>query len=284
MAIEVLKENLERYIDGRLHNLQAEDQENMLKQIGNPDSYLRDDLIYQSFGKLIFSNQLHAKELANLLVRLKEDYLFYRIGEQGTDSVFTRSFSILVVAAIIEYDVVRLRLDEHEIEHTVKRVVEYMLDEKDTRGFVEGKGWAHAIAHGADTLDALAKHSKLKKENRIEILYAIEYSLVRQVDYLDEEEERLAMIIFSLLKHNDAEEEIQLWIEKIVGIVQTKLQENRGSIEAYHTQRTVKNFLKSVYIILASKKQGQKVKKDVFDILEQWMYLRNDEKGIKADE
>lgn len=258
MAIEVLKANLEKYIDDRLDNLQVEDQENMLMQIGNPDSYLRDDLIYQSFGKLIFSAELHANELTNLLVQLKSDYLFYRIGEEGTDSVFTRSFSVLVVAAIIEYDVVRLQLDEHKIEQTVKKVVKYMSAEKDTRGFVEGKGWAHAIAHGADALDALAKHSKLTKENRAEILYAIEHSLLRQVDYLDEEEERLAMIISSLLKHQDAEKEIQLWIEKIMEIVETELQEYQGLIEAYHTQRTVKNFLKSVYLILESKGQGRR--------------------------
>ena len=271
----MLKENLEMYIDGRLLVLQLEDQERMLKQIGNPNSYLRDKLIYQSFGKLIISNQLNANELEKLLAQLnRDDYLFYGIREQGTDSVFTRSFSVLVIAAIIEYDVVELQLDKRIIEHTLKKIVEYMLAEKDTRGFVEGKGWAHAIAHGADALDALAKHPEMKTEYRTEILHAIEHSLLRKVDYLDEEEERLAIIISSLLKHQDAEQEIQLWIEKIIGIVETKLQENQGLIEAYHTKRTVKNFLKSVYIILESKEQGWKVKKEIFEILEDWMYLR----------
>ena len=271
----MLKEKLEMYIDGRLLVLQLEDQANMLKQIGNPNSYLRDELIYQSFGKLIISNQLNANELEKLLVQLKQDdYLFYGIGEQGADSVFTRSFSVLVIAAIIEYDVVELQLDKRIIEHTLKRIVEYMLAEKDTRGFVEGKGWAHAIAHGADALDALAKHPEMRIEGRTEILHAIEHSLLRKVDYLDEEEERLAMIISSLLKHQDAGQEIQLWIEKIMRIVETNLQENQDLIEAYHIKRTVKNFLKSVYIILESKEQGWKVKKEIFEILEDWMYLR----------
>ena len=275
VAVAMLKEKLEMYIDGRLLVLQLEDQANMLKQIGNPNSYLRDELIYQSFGKLIISNQLNANELEKLLIQLKQgDYLFYGIGEQGADSVFTRSFSVLVIAAIIEYDVVELQLDKRIIEHTLKRIVEYMLAEKDTRGFVEGKGWAHAIAHGADALDALAKHPEMRIEGRTEILHAIEHSLLRKVDYLDEEEERLAMIISSLLKHQDAGQEIQLWIEKIMRIVETNLQENQDLIEAYHIKRTVKNFLKSVYIILESKEQGWKVKKEIFEILEDWMYLR----------
>ena len=271
----MLKSNLEKYIDGRISNLRVEDQENMLMQIGNIDSYFRDELIYQSFAKLIFSNQLSTNELEILLVRLnQDDYLFYEIGEQATDSVFTRSFSVLVIAAIIEYDVVKLQLDNRIIQDTVERVSEYMIAEKDTRGFVEGKGWAHAIAHGADALDSLAKHPEMKKADTLEILHAIEHSLLSQVDYLDEEEERLAMVIYSLLKHQDTEKEIQLWIEKIMGIVETKLQENQGLIEAFHTQRTVKNFLKSVYIILVSKEQGGKVNKDVLEVLEQWMYLR----------
>lgn len=275
MDVVMLKANLEKYIDGRISNLGVEDQENMLMQIGNIDSYLRDELIYQSFGKLIFSNQLGPNDLETLLARLnQDDYLFYGIGEQGTDSVFTRSFSVLVIAAIIEYDVVKLQMDNHTIQHTVERVVEYMVTEKDTRGFVEVKGWAHAIAHGADALDALAKHPEMKKADTVKILHAIEHSLLRQVNYLDEEEERLAMIISSLLKHQDAEKEIQLWIEKIMAIVETKLEENQGMIEAYHTQRTVKNFLKSVYLILQSKEQDGKVSKGVFEILEQWMYLR----------
>lgn len=275
MDVVMLKANLEKYIDGRISNLGVEDQENMLMQIGNTDSYLRDELIYQSFGKLIYSNQLGTNELETLLVRLtQDDYLFYEIGEQATDSVFTRSFSVLVIAAIIEYDVVKLQVDNRIIKHTVEKVTEYMITEKDTRGFVEGKGWAHAIAHGADALDALAKHPEMQKADTVKILQAIEHSLLRQVDYLDEEEERLAMIISSLLKHQDAEKEIQLWIEKIMAIVETKLEENQGMIEAYHTQRTAKNFLKSVYIILQSKEQDGKVSKDVFEILEQWMYLR----------
>ena len=69
----------------------------------------------------------------------------------------------------------------------------------------DGKGWAHAIAHGADALDALAKHPLLKKEDISRILHAVQHSLFRQVDYLDEEEERLAIIIASLIKHQDAE-------------------------------------------------------------------------------
>ena len=280
-----LQTRLEKYIKGDLVELQRTDQDEMLMQIGNPNSYLRDELIYQSFGKMIFSHQLGANELHNLLFQLKKDnYLFHGIGESGTDPVFKRSFSALVIAAIIEYDNVKPQLDNNTVQDTVEKVVEYMIAEKDTRGFIEGKGWAHSIAHGADALDALAKHRSINNKGITKILYAIEHSLLRQVDYMDEEEERLAMIIYSLLNLQDAEKEIQLWIGKMQRIVETRLRESQDRIGAYHTQRTVKNFLKAVYLILISKELGGNVNKVVFEILEKWMYLRNDEKGIKADE
>ena len=33
----------------------------------------------------------------------------------------------------------------------------WLLRERDLRGFVPGKGWAHAVAHGADALGTLAR-------------------------------------------------------------------------------------------------------------------------------
>ena len=142
-----------------------------------------------------------------------------------------------------------------------------MMEEKDARGFIHGNGWAHAIAHGADALDALAKHPLLKKEDISRILHAVQHSLFRQVDYLDEEEERLAIIIASLIKHQDAEQDIRVWIEELAGMVETQMDENKGSLDAYHVKRTVKNFLKSVYVILSSKEIGKKVNRDVFGVL-----------------
>lgn len=271
----MLTTTLESYLDDRMPELTSEVRQEMLMEIGNPDSYLRDNLIYGSFGKLIFSDQLNPEEIQVLLdTVVQEDYLFYGLGDSGTDSVFTRSFSALVIAAIIEYDIEKKVVEQDLVQHTVHNVIHYMMEEKDTRGFIEEKGWAHAIAHGADALDALAKHPFLKKEDISRILHAVQHCLCKQVDYLDEEEERLANIIISLLEHQNAEQDIRVWIEGLTGMVETQLDENVGSIDAYHTKRTVKNFLKSVYIMLNSKEIGVESNKEIFQVLEKWMYLR----------
>ncbi|WP_203247136.1 DUF2785 domain-containing protein [Sporosarcina beigongshangi] len=271
----MLTTTLESYLDDRIPQLTPEIRQEMLSEIGNPDSYLRDNLIYISFGKLIFSDQLTSEEIEALLeVVVGEDYLCYSLGEFGTDSVFTRSFSALVIAAIIEYDIEKKVVKSELVQHTVNKVIHYMVEEQDTRGFIEGKGWAHAVAHGADVLDALAKHPFLNKEDIGRILHAIQHCLCMQVDYLDEEEERLANIIASLLEHQNAERDIQAWMAGLTGMVETHLDENKGSIDAYHTKRTVKNFLKAVYIMLNSKEIGVESNKKIFQVLEKWMYLR----------
>ena len=271
----MLATTLESYLNDSISELSPEVRQDMLRGIGNPDSYLRDHLIYGSFGKLIFSDQLNSEEIGALLeVIIGESYLFYKLGEYGKDSVFTRSFSALVIAAIIEYDIKKKVVKQNLVQRAVHKVIHYMMEEQDTRGFIEGKGWAHAIAHGADALDALAKHPFLEKKDISHVLHAVQHCLCKQVDYLDEEEERLANIIASLLEHQNTEQDIQAWIEGLTGKVETQLDENAGSIDAYHTKRTVKNFLKAVYIMLNSKEIGIESNKDIFQVLEKWMYLR----------
>lgn len=114
----------------------------------------------------------------------------------------------------------------------------------------------------------------LKKEDIGQILHVVQHCLCKRVDYLDEEEERLANIIVSLLENQNVEQDTQTWIEELTGMVETRLDENVGAIDAYHTKRTVKNFLKSVYIMLNSKEIGVESNKEVFQVLEKWMYLR----------
>ena len=75
---------LESYLDDGILELSPEVRQEMLKQIGNTDSYLRDNLIYQSFVKMIYSDQLNTEEIQHLLkVLVQEDYLFYQMGETG---------------------------------------------------------------------------------------------------------------------------------------------------------------------------------------------------------
>ncbi len=275
IAIESLKSTLENYKENKIPSLSKEIIDEMIVQIGNPDSYIRDRLIYGGFCKLLKSKQLNNNEMSVLLERmLAEDKLFYKIGESNTDSVFTRSFSSLVVAAILETNVDGFFVTADKVKQTGDKIILYLKSELDLRGYVEEKGWSHAIAHGADALDALAKQALLPKQQIQRILDAMERVLLLPVDYLDEEEERLAMILISLITYQKAEQEVIYWLNHLFVYIQTEMEMSNGSINAYHAQRTVKNFLKSFYMIMQSKEIKGQPSQIVFEVLEKWMYLK----------
>ena len=84
------------------------------------------------------------------------------LGERGTDSVFRRSFSALILGECIDRDNSgRARCPASKILDWGDRIATLVLRERDLRGFVPGKGWAHAVAHGADAIGALARSPHL---------------------------------------------------------------------------------------------------------------------------
>jgi hypothetical protein len=102
------------------------------------------------------------------------------LGESGTDTVFRRSFSALIVGACIERDNDQHLLPVGKILDWGDRVAVWFLTELDTRGFVPGKGWAHAVAHGADTLGALGESPHLGAAEHEAILDILAERVLRQ--------------------------------------------------------------------------------------------------------
>jgi hypothetical protein len=78
------------------------------------------------------------------------------LGESGTDSVFRRSFSALVLAECIARDSAESLVPAPKILEWGDRIAGWLVRERDVRGFVPGRGWAHAVAHGADAVGVLA--------------------------------------------------------------------------------------------------------------------------------
>ena len=47
------------------------------------------------------------------------------------------------------------------------KLISYVNREKDVRGYVREKGWAHCMAHVADAFDELVKNTNLKFLSRL---------------------------------------------------------------------------------------------------------------------
>ena len=74
----------------------------MIYDIGSTDPELRDKLIYSVMYHWITNNEIATDKLKELLaISMDDNHLFFKIGETNTDSVFTRSFSILLIPLIL---------------------------------------------------------------------------------------------------------------------------------------------------------------------------------------
>lgn len=224
----------------------------MMDHIGSPDQELRDDLIYTSFSRWILKYRLFdGSQLRQLLlIALDDQHILYHVGEAETDSVFTRSFSVLILPLTLIANRERPFLNESDIHYVKDRMLKYLEKENDLRGYVEGKGWAHAVAHTGDAIDDLAQCPEMGKTDLIEILNAIsEKMCFDNAPYIYDEDERMTTAVISVLKRQLLENfEIENWIDNIVAI----LNKSRQSPNSY-CHLNGKNFLRCLYFRMRQK-------------------------------
>ncbi|WP_310832527.1 DUF2785 domain-containing protein [Paenibacillus pedocola] len=238
----------------------------MLKNIGSLDTELRDELIYTTLSHWIPGNSPTANELEQLLpVVLDNNHLLYRLGETNTDSVFTRSFSMLVIPLLFMRHSESPFLSKEQI-HQIKENVFYSLqEERDYRGYDEEKGWAHTIAHAADALDDLAQCSELDETDLLTILdLAYEKMTITDRIYSDGEDERMVRPVISVLNRKILSKTyVEQWIQSFGDV-----EKSSEFLPAFRQKNNIKNFLKSLYFRV----KFFKVDADLCPTIEQTLY------------
>ncbi|PFL20831.1 hypothetical protein COJ07_13730 [Bacillus cereus] len=224
---------------------------NMLEQIGVTDSYLRDKLIYSIFYHLIKQDYISHTHLQKLLLEsISEKYLFYKIHSDDEDAVFTRAFTTLLIALIIDADTKYNFLLQTDISNVKDQLILYMNKEHDFRGYVQDHGWAHSIAHASDTFEALVHSPKLETLHYEEILQTLLNKVcVHSVYYKYEEDERLVYPIVSMLQNGLKEEVLIAALHDLVA--QLPVQKQTLHIKSYeYLYGNIKSFLRSLFFKL----------------------------------
>jgi hypothetical protein len=253
-----LKTILTNLISREVTHVSMDILDEMIENIGTTDPLLRDHLIYKAFCTLIFEERLEKKQLEYILNSLlNKGSLFFNIELSTTDAVFTRSFTSLIYAAVLEYDVTKQILDEDVIRQVINATHDYMMKEQDLRGYVNEKGWAHAVAHGADLIESLIKHPLATDADARKVLQHIARFLSIARGYQDDEEERLARSFVALAVHHLTEEIIIDWLNTLEQFLSESLANSKGDLQPYYAQLAFKNFLKSVFF-LYEKQAGKK--------------------------
>lgn len=218
----------------------------LLQYIGDPQPELRDNLIYPMFYMWIKEeNRFSEEELRSLLSVLTDNnHLFYHIGSEEDQSVFTRTFSALPIALIVQRHRQNPFFTQVEIEQLLHTMLRYYKEEKDLRGYLSEGGWAHSASHGADVLAELVQCKECSAVMLGEILVAISEKLDngRHI-FSDEDDERLVNIVDAIIDNELLpHQEIADWISSLAQCC--NLPRSRSQVI---TRVNNKNFIRSLY-------------------------------------
>jgi hypothetical protein len=171
----------------------------LFEYLGSTDPELRDQIAYDTFANFLKRDYYSPEELAIYITSLLAN-LEIGIGESETDSVFLRSFSVLFLAEIIHNDNKVPRLKKPIIKTILEKVLWYIEAERDPRGYVKDKGWAHALAHTADLLLVLGRNLNTGAREHNRILNGISKKLLQSTDwvYLHGEDDRLSRAVLEI--------------------------------------------------------------------------------------
>lgn len=219
----------------------------MLTHIGSSDPVLRDELIYSSLSKWIADQKISIEYLREMLSRCL-DNLTHGLGETESDTVFTRTFSILIITAILYYHNHKTSfLSMNEVHDTCRKVIHYSLAEDDLRGYVINKGWAHSVAHFADCLDELANCTDLDDKELIQILNVIQSKVkIDHILFAFGEDERLVTAVISVFSREEINMETKIeWLNSFVDIRKPSKFSNFPN--DYWFNVNIKSFIRSLY-------------------------------------
>lgn len=228
----------------------------LLPVLGSNDGYLRDKLAYSIMAEIILADfttspLTGAQREELLLTCIDQDHLFYHVGEAGTDSVFMRAFSCLIIAALLFEDHQHPHISEEAASRATQAMLTYAQQERDYRGYLMGgKGWAHSIAHLADALDEGAKNRYTTAAGYTAILETLTYlaSLPEPLSY--GEDERLAFVALGIVaRQSVALASLKTWIASLALVREGDLLADEGVI-SYIRALNARNFLRSLYFML----------------------------------
>lgn len=219
----------------------------MILHIGSPNSDLR-EMVYRSFYMSIIHDQLDSQTIRKLLDYSVEHLLFKGLGESGTDSVFTRTFTTILIAVIIHKDIEVDFLSKEKLTEVKNNIKKYMKLERDVRGYVPVKGWAHSIAHVADTCEELIKSEKIDEDEYFSILEVLlKKYCTTPTGFLHGEDDRVVTAVLAMLKKEVGLEELKQFVEDIPALLKSQ-KEELSSEKYWFVMANCVSLLKSLFI------------------------------------
>lgn len=219
--------------------------------LSSPDQELRDDIAYMAFAMWIGRDKHFTPDDLRGLITTLTANLNIDLGEVGTDSALTRSFSALALSVIAYHDNHVSFLTTDEIHALLNKVLVYLAAEDDLRGYVEGIGWVHAVAHTADVLKFLARNPKTDVDDHRRILDAIADKLTTPVThiYVHDEDERLVRAVYDIMGRDTLSlEAYKTWLERFKTWKASWPEGGQFVVTTHAPYMNCKHFIRSLYL------------------------------------
>lgn len=254
--LEVRATGLSVPSDRPLGDLTAE----LARMLGEPDPDVRDGIAYPTLATWI-QRGVYDDLLPGLGDGMASG-LAVGLGERDTDTVFRRSYSALVLSECIARDNGRPLVPGGKVLEWGDRIATWLLRERDLRGYVPGRGWAHAVANGADALAVLAASPHVSKPELTVLLDVIADRVLALTDTLfaSGEPDRLAAATLAVLRRDVLPLSIvEPWIARIAAATTSRSHQD----DPYLRSGNAEAFLRALYLQLSLGKRPPAVRADV---------------------
>jgi hypothetical protein len=265
----VVDNGLQVPTDRPLGDLTAE----LTTMLGDPDPEVREDVAFPTLATWIDDGVYD-----DLLTGLGDGMsvgLEQGLGQVDTDSVFIRSYSALVLTECIDRDTVAGLVPRDTVLRWGDRLATWYVRERDLRGFVPGKGLAHAVAHGADALGALGRSPRLGGPELGILLDVVADRVLAATEafLVAGEPDRMAHAVLQVLRRDLVGlEALEPWVARLAGGGRPGGDRRRNP---WHVAGNVQAFLRSLQLQLALGGPHPAVRTDLLLVLVEHLRLTN---------
>jgi hypothetical protein len=209
------------------------------------DSALRDSCGYETLAAWIYRDNLLTGEQLKVLRAKLLPAMIAHIGESDNDTVFGRSFSALYISILAAQDLRKPFLSTAAFKETLDTALRCYAEEKDLRGYVPVKGWAHATAHVADLLKFLARSPHLSVEDQKRIVSGVSQRCrTAHLVFTWGEDARAAAALLSLVDRKDFDvSPFETWFQALITENKKLWKSPAINAEAYASVRVQANVL-----------------------------------------
>lgn len=210
--------------------------------LADPDPALRDGIAFEALSHMLRAKQLDDATKRELLVDLSARL------DAPDPMGFGRPFAALALSEVARADRVEAFLSDEERAKLLVEAQHWFINISDYRGFKDGEGWRHAVAHGSDLLMQLALNPKVDAEGLGVIVSAIGVQVAPAGHaYVNGESERLARpILFAAGRGVMSEAAWSDWLMKLATPMDAKAV--FASEAGLNWRHNVMAFLQALYV------------------------------------